>query len=70
MDKLKCKVLHAGKHRFNPNFEYHIGSGTDKITLEVTTNETDLGVHIDPLLSFENHKNETIKKQQICQTFL
>ena len=59
-NKLKCKVLHAGKH--NPNFEYHIGSGTDKTTLEVTTNEKDLGVHIDPLLTFENHINETIKK--------
>ena len=59
-NKLKCKVLHAGKQ--NPNFDYHIGYGNDKTTLEVTTNEKDLGVHIDPLLTFENHINETIKK--------
>ena len=63
-NKLKCKVLHAGKS--NPKFDYHIGTGTNKVILEETTKEKDLGVYIDPLLSFEDHVNETIKKQQTC----
>ena len=30
-NKLECKVLHAGKT--NPKFDYHIGTGTDKVNL-------------------------------------
>ena len=59
-NKLKCKVLHAGKS--NPKYEYSIGTGTDKLILEETINEKDLGVYIDPLLTFDNHISETIKK--------
>ena len=59
-NKLKCKVLHTGKS--NPKYEYSIGTGTDKLILEETINEKDLGVYIDPLLTFDNHISETIKK--------
>merc|ERR1712208_62839 len=34
----------------------------DKINLEKSESERDLGVHIDPLLKFEKHYEETIKK--------
>ena len=59
-NKLKCKVLHAGKA--NPKYDYHMGAGTDKIVLEETIKEKDLGVFIDPLLTFDDHISETIKK--------
>ena len=59
-NKSKCKVLHLGKN--NPNFEYYIGEGTEKIKLLPDNSEKDLGVYVDPQLNFEIHINETIKK--------
>ena len=56
----KCKSLHVGKH--NRKYDYTIGTGNDKIILEKTFKEKDLGVYIDPLLTFEEHIKETIKK--------
>ena len=56
----KCGVLHVGKN--NPQMDYTIGFGGDKINLEKSESEKDLGVHIDPLLKFEKHYEETIKK--------
>ena len=56
----KCKALHVGKH--NCQYNYTIGKGDEKLTLEKTVKEKDLGVYIDPLLTFEEHINETIKK--------
>ena len=52
----KCKVLHLGKN--NPKFNYKINDND----LEVTLEEKDLGVIMDPNLSFEKHIVEKIKK--------
>ena len=56
----KCKVLHLGKN--NPHYEYTIQEGDITKTLEVTNSEKDLGVFMDPLLSFDNHITNVIKK--------
>ena len=39
-----------------------MGFDGDKINLEKSESEKELGVHIDPLLKFEKHYEETIKK--------
>ena len=49
----------------NPNFEYFIGEGTDKIKLLPDNSEKDLGVYVDPKLSFDIHINETIKNVEV-----
>ena len=59
-NKNKCKVLHLGKN--NPHHTYFIGEANDKIQIKETKSEKDLGVHIDPLLSFESHISESVKK--------
>ena len=56
----KCKVLHLGKN--NPMYKYTINDNGVIKELEVTDNEKDLGVNIDPLLNFDNHVNITVKK--------
>ena len=56
----KCKVLHLGKN--NPMYKYTINDDGVIKELEVTDNEKDLGVNIDPLLNFDNHVNITVKK--------
>ena len=56
----KCKVLHLGKN--NPCFNYTIEDDNIIKDLEVTVLEKDLGVNIDPLLTFENHITITVKK--------
>ena len=56
----KCKILHLGKN--NPQYEYTIKDGDVIKKLEVTTSEKDLGVYMDPLLTFENHITNLIKK--------
>ena len=56
----KCKILHLGKN--NPKVKYYITHGGIKTELEETTNEKDLGVFIDPYLSFDIHISSTIKK--------
>ena len=58
----KCKVLHLGKN--NPCYKYTIKEGNLINTLEVTKCEKDLGVHIDPLLSFDDHIIYIIKKSR------
>ena len=62
-NKSKCKVLHLGKN--NPNFEYFKGEGTNKIKLLPGNSEKDLGVFVDPQLSFDIHINETIKNVEV-----
>ena len=52
----KCKVLHLGKN--NNHYDYTM-NGTK---LEETRAEKDLGVYVDPDVSFEAHINETVKK--------
>ena len=58
----KCAMLHLGKN--NPLYEYEIKHGNEKIDLKVTTCEKDLGVHVDPLLSFEDHMAKQSKKAE------
>lgn len=52
----KCKVLHIGSK--NPGNEYTMNGNV----LDVTTAERDLGVVVDPELSFNRHIMESIKK--------
>ena len=56
----KCKILHLGKN--NPKYKYHIKQGDLITDLQETINEKDLGVFIDPFLSFDNHISYTIKR--------
>ncbi len=42
--------------------KYFIGSDDQRITLEESDLEKDLGVHIDPNLNFKKHINNTVKK--------
>ena len=59
-NKDKCKVLHLGKN--NPKNKYFIGTGDQRIPLEITELEKDLGVNVDPNLNFKKHVNITVKK--------
>ena len=59
-NKEKCKVLHLGKN--NSKYEYFIGNEGEKIKLEETDLEKDLGIHIDPNLDFKKHIKTTAKK--------
>ena len=56
----KCKCMHLGKN--NPQYIYTIGKENDKRDLETTYVEKDLGVHIDPLLKFDSHISQVLKK--------
>ena len=56
----KCKVLHIGKN--NPKYNYTILEDGVRKDLEETTCEKDLGISIDPLLDFEQHINNIVKK--------
>ena len=40
----KCKIMHFGNK--NPNIEYYIENGNERVVLDVTEAETDLGVII------------------------
>lgn len=55
----KCKVLHLGSK--NPQHVYHMGCD-EQHRLDETVAEKDLGVIVDPDLSFDKHINETVKK--------
>ena len=48
--------MHLGKN--NPKYKYTINN----IPLNETILEKDLGVYVDPLLNFEEHIKNTIKK--------
>ena len=56
----KCKLMHIGKN--NPQYTYYIGSDTSRTILQTTSLEKDIGVHIDPLLNFNQHICEILKK--------
>ena len=56
----KCKVLHIGKN--NPNYDYYMKSENGINKLEATFAEKDLGVIIDPNLSFDAHITATVRK--------
>ena len=59
-NKEKCKILHLGSK--NEKNKYFIGSDDQRITLEETDLEKDLGVYIDPNLDFKKHIKNTVKK--------
>ena len=59
-NKQKCKILHLGSK--NEKNDYFIGSDDQRITLEETDLEKDLGVYIDPNLDFKKHIKNTVKK--------
>ena len=59
-NKDKCKVLHLGKN--NPKNKYFIGSENERVELEETDLEKDLGIFIDPNLDFKKHIKSIVKK--------
>ena len=56
----KCKVLHIGEN--NPRYDYFIKVDDSMVKLEETTSEKDLGVYIDPDLTFTGHIITTVNK--------
>ena len=68
-NKNKCKVLHLGKN--NLHHEYFIGDKDNKIKITETVSEKDLGVYIDPLLTFDSHISEVVKKaRKLCNLIM
>ena len=59
-NKDKCKVIHLGKN--NPKNKYFIGFQNDRVELEETDLEKDLGIFIDPHLDFKKHIKTIVKK--------
>ena len=56
----KCKMLHLGNN--NTKNEYFIGTGDQRIPLEKSDLEKDLGIYIDENLNFKEHIKITVKK--------
>ena len=56
----KCKVLHVGKK--NPRQNYFMMTGHDKVKIDHTIEEKDLGVTFDSDLNFDRHINNVIAK--------
>ena len=59
-NKDKCKILHLGKN--NPKHKYTIGEDCNKVILDETDLEKDLGIFIDPNLDFKKHIKNIVKK--------
>ena len=59
-NKEKCKLLHIGKN--NKKNKYFIGTGHQRINLDESDLEKDLGIYIDPNLDFKKHIKNTVKK--------
>ena len=59
-NKDKCKVIHLGKN--NPKNKYFIGHENERVELEETDLEKDLGIFIDPHLDFKKHIKTVVKK--------
>ena len=56
----KCKMLHLGNNNVKNN--YFIGKGDQRIPLEKSELEKDLGIYIDENLNFKEHIKITVKK--------
>jgi hypothetical protein len=52
--------MHLGRN--HKEYKYHMQDGTENITLETTTCERDLGVHVDPALKFSQHIEKKVSK--------
>ena len=55
----KCKILHLGPN--NPKYNYYIKDNNIITILKETNLERDLGVNIDPNLTFDSHITSVIK---------
>ena len=55
-NEVEYNILHTGFN--NTQFDYDIGLPNNKVKLVTSTSEKDLGVFIDPLLTFEHHVDE------------
>ena len=64
-NKEKCKLLHIGKS--NKKNKYFIGTGHQRINLDESDLEKDLGIYIDPNLDFKKHIKNTVKKIKLFQ---
>ena len=56
----KCKVMHIGKK--NPCTQYKMTQNGEEVTLERTSVEKDLGVHVDDQLKFSQHTEIKVNK--------
>lgn len=56
----KCHILHLRKKSMN--HEYYMGTDQDKIKLNTTEEEKDLGVTVDNKLTFSEHCNKIVTK--------
>ena len=52
-NKEKCKLIHLGNN--NNTYDYFIGSDEDRVPLDKSDLEKDLGVHVDQNLYFKEH---------------
>ncbi len=59
-NKEKCKILHLGKN--NDKNNYFVGTHNERVLLEETCLEKDLGIYIDPDLNFKKHIKNIVKK--------
>ena len=59
-NKEKCKILHLGKNNLKNN--YFVGTHNERVLLEETCLEKDLGIYIDPDLNFKKHIKNIVKK--------
>lgn len=55
-------MLHLGKN--HPSYNYTTEDYNVIKDLETTVSEKDLGVNVDPLLTFENHISLVVKKSR------
>ncbi len=56
----KCKVMHLGNK--NPQQTYKMKKDGIDVTLDTTTLEKDLGVHVDNQLKFDQHTEKQVNK--------
>ena len=59
-NKQKCKIIHLGNN--NVKNDYFIGNEDQRIPLDKSDLEKDLGIHIDEKLNFKEHIKKTVKK--------
>ena len=64
----KCKILHLGKN--NPKYKYTIKGNGIETDLAETLCEKDLGIMVDPLLNFNEHRDTTVKKARRTSSML
>ena len=58
----KCKVLHLGNSHHKATYKMRKHGSEEKIDLQETTLEKDLGVHMDPELKLSQHLERQVNK--------